>query len=1144
MFALVAAAILLQSPAPVQPSTNRGQTFDTGIVEDNYDHRWAVIIGANYDDKGKKWQLKNAESDAQSLHKILTDCYGYEKENIQFFLGKEKNEGRGSEAATEDALRSTFDNAFLTHPDKIKANDSLIVYFSGHGYLVANEAKSHRKTGHIFPADFRALDDKDETPNTGSTIKISDIVEGMRDCKARHKLLILDCCHSGVVFQIEVGMRGARLGGSSKDLFREPAFQAISAGLESQLVPDGRAGDHSPFTKALLRGLTTIPQRSLAGPGQYNRFAASELFTKVRGDILAVRTASQTPDYGWIGEQSQGEFFFIPSLRTGQTWPSEGRLDVDQQKQLLAIVPSTLGQWWADEMLWFMPALRDEIIRHDPKTRSTEVYFNVDAIRNVAREKLMSRNRNDVDGATKSGFTYHYDHLEKLLGAQGMDQQVLAIDSVIKDLEKRYKDKLSGPPPAKIDPESLTDANLSSEPEARIKALDLHYLAVLYHKRKRSTEAETCYLHALAAYLKVPDVKPLLALCFTDYGILCLNNLANFQEAMKQFRFARSAAGVKAPVPFEVFTLCREADAARRLGMFEMSDSRMTTARDRMIGIDPANEHPITGAVLKYDGYACMEQCRFDEARERFEASKRVFEKLAESMSANAFPYKIELFHISHGLAMINRFQGRDEETVKQFRELNDNIVNAIRELDSRTDDPLENTTEIRQLLCERYVNSLDRQGDCRLFGRFRDYAEAADDYRKALRAVSYIPEDRRDTTSLDLQYRRAIALSLPSPAQNFILADQICEEAEKLELYLIANKGLKSLPEKTRINKIIARTLARSPTELSDNELWALVHADNQGGRIESTNAATTDRTRVSRSSRSLDRDEVERLMFGCVLLLQHRNSWGLSDLNALECCDHLLSACRMATRSSLLKNRGDQGLLTYLRPYYDIAFRFKAEQAVIPVKELIEIAWESTRGGSYHKPKTLTPILVLYRVKTGASMQGYLLLDVPAMENQSPISKCVMLSDEWNDEALLRDASRSDTKLPIPTELTKEFEGLLKAIQADTIDAKLPTSAEESSVSKDSKTPTVRDVSRGIIRWRDPVTRLGLVKAESTNNKKITSFSVSEDAGLEGKFPFKCIPLFTDDSESEEFKIAAKQIERTSDSTVFAPRRSALVK
>ncbi|MEK7992026.1 MAG: caspase family protein [Thiotrichaceae bacterium] len=67
--------------------------------------------------------------------------------------------------------------------DTAKNTDTLIIYFSGHGYLV--KGKLHLVLGENIQKRAHLLD-------------ISQITNNLDSCKVKNKLIILDCCHAGL----------------------------------------------------------------------------------------------------------------------------------------------------------------------------------------------------------------------------------------------------------------------------------------------------------------------------------------------------------------------------------------------------------------------------------------------------------------------------------------------------------------------------------------------------------------------------------------------------------------------------------------------------------------------------------------------------------------------------------------------------------------------------------------------------------------------------------------------------------------------------------------------------------------------------------------------------------------------------------
>src|SRR5262249_54286050 len=117
---------------------------------------------------------------------------------------------------------------------------------------------------------------------------------------------------------------------------------------------------------------------------------------------------------------------------------------------------------------------------------------------------------------------------------------------------------------------------------------------------------------------------------------------------------------------------------------------------------------------------------------------------------------------------------------LKKYRELTSRIARTIRDLDASRDQ-IDNAAEIRALLYQRLVNSLERQGDCNLFSAPPDCGEAADDYRRAIRECANLSFDWVKPTQANLLLKRAVALSLDSPAKDPGLAGQLCDKAKDL---------------------------------------------------------------------------------------------------------------------------------------------------------------------------------------------------------------------------------------------------------------------------------------------------------------------------------------------------------------------------
>src|SRR5262249_12808569 len=106
------------------------------------------------------------------------------------------------------------------------------------------------------------------------------------------KLLILDCCYSGSVFRVEQGWmdHGAEDKRSDEISSSGRIFQVITAGRGYQEGSDGRKGGNSPFTAALLLGMSALAQQKAD-----RSFSSTELFKTVEAQVFDTMKGVQTP---------------------------------------------------------------------------------------------------------------------------------------------------------------------------------------------------------------------------------------------------------------------------------------------------------------------------------------------------------------------------------------------------------------------------------------------------------------------------------------------------------------------------------------------------------------------------------------------------------------------------------------------------------------------------------------------------------------------------------------------------------------------------------------------------------------------------------------------------------------------------------
>lgn len=166
--------------------------------------------------RGEIDELFNAVSDAEAFVDVLQEKYQFSPEHTYTLYNRE---------ATKDNIYQKFD--FLI--DKLTENDTLILYFSGHGEFIRRTNR-----GYWLPVD--AVHKR-----RGTYISNNEIIDFFNSLKAFHIFAVIDSCFSGALFR-----------SVSSEQTRYDNFESrwlLTAG-RTELVSDGLSG--SPFSKSLL----------------------------------------------------------------------------------------------------------------------------------------------------------------------------------------------------------------------------------------------------------------------------------------------------------------------------------------------------------------------------------------------------------------------------------------------------------------------------------------------------------------------------------------------------------------------------------------------------------------------------------------------------------------------------------------------------------------------------------------------------------------------------------------------------------------------------------------------------------------------------------------------------------------------------
>ncbi|GAB4015168.1 caspase family protein [Spirosoma migulaei] len=226
----------------------------------------------------------------------------------------------------EQATVARIDEVFAQTLDTANEQDIVLLAFSGHG------THNYRLVAH----------DTDKENLAETTISMAALAERFRRSKARHILLVLDCCFSGGASAkvIEDGLQSRGSGFSLEESFtgRGRVLLAAANVDEEAWEVDG----HGLLTYALIDALQTSD-----GP-----LEVAHMMADVAGRVRAEANRfglTQTPK--WVGDFEGG--FTLPTLRPGTNYykefPEKTGLHVSTDINELAgfNLPQTILSSWA-----------------------------------------------------------------------------------------------------------------------------------------------------------------------------------------------------------------------------------------------------------------------------------------------------------------------------------------------------------------------------------------------------------------------------------------------------------------------------------------------------------------------------------------------------------------------------------------------------------------------------------------------------------------------------------------------------------------------------------------------------------------------------------------------------------------------------
>ncbi len=232
---------------------------------------YALIIGNNdYQYIGK---LQTPIHDAEMINQILKNQFGFKTKLLI------------------DGTRRKILKAFNTLGNKLKPNDSLLVYYAGHGHF-----NKETQSAYWLPVDAEQSDDI-------NWIMAESLTRKLKIFPSNHVMIVADSCYSGTLTR---GIIRRQKNKNNRNIYLKKMLQKPSRTLlasgGNEPVADGGGGGHSIFAKMFIDGLKNM-EKSV--------FTAEELYyehikEKVAGNAL------QIPEYNTIRNSGHdgGDFVF------------------------------------------------------------------------------------------------------------------------------------------------------------------------------------------------------------------------------------------------------------------------------------------------------------------------------------------------------------------------------------------------------------------------------------------------------------------------------------------------------------------------------------------------------------------------------------------------------------------------------------------------------------------------------------------------------------------------------------------------------------------------------------------------------------------------------------------------------------------
>jgi uncharacterized protein len=253
--------------------------------------RRKIVVVIGIDQYAHLPKLRCAVSDAMGVQSLLLSRFGFEAP-IPALTNQAANKG-AIESLVEDRLRNV-----------LKPDDALLLFFAGHGTTRVDRLGDVTvETGYLAPIEARGAD------VFGDLINMEELLRKIGRLPARHILVMLDACHSGMALGSAMSQYRS-MDSFVHRLVRNMSRRVItSARRDEPALDSGPIPGHSLFTGAFIQGLTS----GAADLDKNGIITFSELALCLQQWVGQASGSRQTPDYGAFHHDDRGELVLAAS---------------------------------------------------------------------------------------------------------------------------------------------------------------------------------------------------------------------------------------------------------------------------------------------------------------------------------------------------------------------------------------------------------------------------------------------------------------------------------------------------------------------------------------------------------------------------------------------------------------------------------------------------------------------------------------------------------------------------------------------------------------------------------------------------------------------------------------------------------------